>query len=98
MKNFLVLYDISDNKIRNNVVKILKANGLYRIQKSVFLGACPPENMMELQKRFENYLTEQENDSYIILALDEYNIQKIKLLNIDLDIKKILGRKAVHFI
>ena len=33
-----VVYDISSNKVRRNAIKACKNVGLYRVQKSVFLG------------------------------------------------------------
>jgi CRISPR-associated protein Cas2 len=34
----LVAYDISKNSTRNNLIKLLRGSGFYRIQKSVFIG------------------------------------------------------------
>ena len=34
----LVAYDISNNNVRNAVIKVLRGMGFYRIQKSVFVG------------------------------------------------------------
>ena len=33
-----VIYDIAEDKIRNKIAKICLNKGLYRVQKSVFLG------------------------------------------------------------
>ena len=33
-----VIYDIVENKVRTKIVNICKGVGLYRVQKSVFLG------------------------------------------------------------
>ena len=33
-----VMYDIADDKIRRKAIKICKNVGLYRVQKSIFLG------------------------------------------------------------
>lgn len=37
----LVVYDITENDVRNRVADILRSFGLERIQKSVFLGRLP---------------------------------------------------------
>ena len=34
----LMAYDISKNSTRNNLIKLLREMGFYRIQKSVFIG------------------------------------------------------------
>ena len=41
------IYDISDDKVRNNIVKIAREYGLYRVQKSVFLGNVNKKKMDE---------------------------------------------------
>ena len=33
-----VIYDISEDKVRNKISNICKGYGLYRVQKSAFLG------------------------------------------------------------
>ena len=33
-----VIYDISENRIRSRVAKLCKNYGLFRVQKSAFLG------------------------------------------------------------
>ena len=42
------IYDISDDKVRNNIVKIAREYGLYRVQKSVFLGNVNKNKMDEI--------------------------------------------------
>lgn len=39
---FFIMYDISDNKVRNLVVKYLIKKGCVRIQKSIFLANLSP--------------------------------------------------------
>ena len=94
------MYDISKNKIRNNVIKALKRNGFYRIQKSVFLGGSTADRLKELEKLFDIMLQDEEatNDKYIIVPLDAQKLRKIIMMNIKLDIDLFLGRKPVHFI
>lgn len=38
MTNYLISYDISQDKLRNKIVKILERRGCVRVQKSVFLA------------------------------------------------------------
>jgi CRISPR-associated protein Cas2 len=94
------MYDISNDKIRNKVIKSLKKNGLYRIQKSVFIGSTHLSGISELQKMFEKYLEHKEcqDDKYIIIPLDDNILNKIKLLNIKTDLALYLGKKQVYFI
>ena len=43
----IVMYDISEDAPRNNLIKRLRYYGLRRIQKSVFCG------LLEIEERFE---------------------------------------------
>ena len=40
-----VVYDITDNSKREKVIRICKSYGLYRVQKSVFLGTLNPNEL-----------------------------------------------------
>ena len=44
----VVVYDISDNTSRSNLIKQLQHFGLHRIQKSVFIG------YLDLESRLDN--------------------------------------------
>lgn len=102
MRPYLIIYDISDDKQRNKIVKELKKRGLHRIQKSVFLGAAPPDLIDELESLFQAFI-EQENsgafDSYIILPLNEFNLQKLKIIikETEFQLDFYLGQKIVVF-
>ena len=41
------IYDISDDRARRKIIKIALRAGLYRVQKSVFLGNIEKNNMDE---------------------------------------------------
>ncbi len=100
MKSYLVLYDITDNKSRNLVVKQLKKSGFYRIQKSVFIGTTTASYLQDLEALFESLLQteEAEFDSYIILPLNELSLKQIRILNLKIDLDKITARKIVIFV
>src|SRR5690554_272737 len=48
--NYLVLYDIENNKVRTLVAKFLLKRGCIRVQKSVFLGHSEHKKFDEIQK------------------------------------------------
>ncbi len=64
MGRFMITYDITDNKIRNNVFKTLKELGL-ALQKSVFTVELSENQKNKLQKKFQTML--KENDSVIFI-------------------------------
>ncbi len=45
----LVIYDISEDDIRNDVANILKQYGFKRIQKSAFIGKLPSHLLKDLE-------------------------------------------------
>lgn len=65
-----VLYDISNDKKRNNAVKFCKNKGLYRVQKSVFLGSVNKNQKDELKMQMED-LIDYKTDSVYIFPSDK---------------------------
>lgn len=53
----LIIYDISDNKTRNNLVRYLSEYG-YRVQKSAFEATISDSKYQKMISRFPNYITE----------------------------------------
>ncbi len=45
----LVIYDITDDGLRNDIAAFLKAQGLTRIQKSAFIGPTTPGNLRNIE-------------------------------------------------
>jgi len=46
----LVVYDITNDNLRNKIAEILKDFGLLRIQKSAFIGDLSSEERKDLEK------------------------------------------------
>ena len=74
-----VLYDIVDNKIRNNAAKACKKAGLYRVQYSVFLGSLETSEKEELSIELEDMIDEDE-DSVYIFPMSKNELKKTDLL------------------
>ena len=51
-----VIYDITNNKIRRKIIKICKNIGMYRVQKSVFLGDIEDNDFDEIKIRIEDLI------------------------------------------
>lgn len=62
------IYDISKDKIRNKIVKMAQEKGLYRVQKSVFLGEINKNRLDEIIMQSEK-LIEKEKDSVYIFPI-----------------------------
>ncbi|MDD4331139.1 MAG: CRISPR-associated endonuclease Cas2 [Methanosarcinaceae archaeon] len=74
-----VIYDISENNIRSKVSKKCKGYGLYRVQKSVFLGDLNSNERDSLTIECEE-LIDAEKDSVYIFPMDEQSFKKVKLI------------------
>jgi len=70
------IYDISNNKVRNKIVKLSKEYGLYRVQKSVFLGEINNNNLDEFQLKCAE-LIDEETDSVYIFPLCKKDFQNV---------------------
>jgi len=71
-----VIYDISKDKIRNRVIKATEEAGLYRVQKSVFLGTINRSRLDELSMRVKD-LIEPDTDSVYIFPMCEVDFKKV---------------------
>lgn len=60
-----VMYDISSDKIRRNAIKICKNVGLYRVQKSVFLGEIEENDFDELKLKMEEIINLDSDSVYV---------------------------------
>lgn len=74
-----VLYDIVSNKIRNQVSKSCKNIGLYRVQKSVFLGDIEENDLDELKLKIED-MVNLDKDSVYIFPMSKAELKKAGLI------------------
>lgn len=92
-----LIYDIADNKIRNKIAKSCKAQGLYRVQKSVFLGSLNNNRIDELSVLCENIIDEA-SDSVYIFPMCEADFKKVRLLGQAFDKKMVSDEVKELFI
>lgn len=78
-----VIYDISENKIRNKIVKICKKYGLYRVQKSAFLGDLNNNQWDSLAIECEDFI--EDTDSVYVFPMCGSCFKTIKLIGIGFD-------------
>ncbi|MDR1820387.1 MAG: CRISPR-associated endonuclease Cas2 [Methanobrevibacter sp.] len=64
------IYDISENRSRSSLIKLLRHHGFYRIQKSVFAGDITLDERLDLIDNVEMYLS-SERDSIIVVPICE---------------------------
>ena len=88
-----VIYDISENKIRNKVIRICKDAGLYRVQKSVFLGDIEENRFNEIQLVFQD-LIDLENDSVYVFPMSKNELKIAGLIGQAFD-KKFVSHELI---
>lgn len=86
-----VIYDITDDKTRSKVSKTCKNKGLYRVQKSAFLGALNKNQIDELKMICEDVIN-PDSDSVYIFPMCEDDFKKVKLLGNGFD-KELVNDK-----
>lgn len=74
-----VIYDIVKDKTRNKVIRKCKNVGLYRVQKSVFLGDVEENVLDELKVQLEDMI-DLENDSVYVFPMSKAALNKAGLI------------------
>lgn len=92
-----VLYDIKKNKPRTKVAKICKQSGLYRVQKSVFLGSLEDDEKDTLELSVSD-LIDEETDSVYIFLMSKNELRQTALLGQAFDKKLVTDEvKSLFF-
>lgn len=92
-----VIYDISDDKKRNKVSKICKEYGLYRVQKSAFLGDINKNQKDELLLRCKE-ITDGETDSVYVFPMCDDDFKKVKMIGRAFDKELIADEVKAMFV
>jgi CRISPR-associated protein Cas2 len=92
-----VIYDIQENKPRNKVAQACKQAGLYRVQKSVFLGTMEANRFDELALVCEE-LIDTDQDSVYLFPFCQDDWQKIRLLGQAFDEKLVTDEVKALFV
>lgn len=92
-----LIYDISFNKSRNIVVKACKNKGLFRVQKSAFVGTLNRNQIDELKLICEDTI-DVESDSVYIFPMCRDDYQKVRLVGQSFDKALISAQTPVLFL
>lgn len=74
-----VIYDITSNKHRRLVSKECKNTGLYRVQKSVFLGEVENNELDELKIKLED-MVNLDKDSVYVFPMSRSELRQAGLI------------------
>lgn len=97
--NYLIMYDIQNNKVRNLVAKYLLKNGCVRVQKSVFLVHSDHKKFDEIRQTLIEINDIYENDDSIILVpLNISDARSMKLIGKNVNIEQIIDPPNTVFL
>jgi CRISPR-associated protein Cas2 len=92
-----VLYDIKKDRPRTKIAKKCKLAGLYRVQKSVFLGSLD-ENQKDTLELEVGELIDEETDSVYIFPMSKTELKQTALMGQAFDKKLVTDQvKALFF-
>lgn len=92
-----VIYDIKENTKRTKIAKACKNKGLYRVQKSAFLGTLNKNQLDEFKVMCEDIIS-PDDDSVYIFPMCEEDFRKVKLLGQAFDRKLVTDEVKALFI
>jgi CRISPR-associated protein Cas2 len=92
-----VLYDVKKDRPRTKIAKKCKLAGLYRVQKSVFLGSLD-ENQKDTLELEVGELIDEETDSVYIFPMSKTELKQTALMGQAFDKKLVTDQvKALFF-
>lgn len=96
---YFVMYDIENDKVRKKIADYLLEKGLYRVQRSIFLGETHQrefkrigEVLAEIQESYDNH------DSIFLVPLPEDYLKSMYIIGQEVDFNVTLHRSNTVFI
>lgn len=91
------IYDISNTSKRTKVAKLALQYGLYRVQKSVFLGSIDQNSLDEVVLRSEK-LIDEETDSLYVFPMCKADFKSVILKGQAFDKKLVTDEVKALFV
>lgn len=92
-----VMYDITEDKLRRDVIKICKDTGLYRVQKSVFLGDIEDNELDELKMKMKDTV-DLIKDSVYVFPMTKVSFKKAGLIGQAFNKELVTDEVISHFL
>ena len=92
-----LIYDITDDRNRREIIRIAQKHGLYRVQKSVFLGNIEKDEVDEIIVETKKAIDLRE-DSVYIFPVCESDYKKATLLGLSFEQDIVKDEKPVLFL
>ncbi len=87
--NYLIMYDVENDKVRKLVSKYLEKQGCIRIQKSVFMANTEHPKFNAIHETLKEINSFYENtDSIILVPVNVADVRSMKLIgsNVNIDV------------
>lgn len=95
---YLIMYDISSDKVRLQVAKYLERQGCTRIQKSVFLVKTDNPHFQEIHDTLKDVNSYYNNeDSIILVPVNASDVRSMKLIGKNLYLQAIVDKPNTLF-
>lgn len=96
--NYLILYDIENNKVRRLISKYLEQQGCVRIQKSVFMANTDHPRFHTIYETLKDINSYYENaDSIILVPVNVADVRSMKLIGSNVNIEVLTDPKTTYF-
>lgn len=96
--NYLLFYDIEDNKVRRLVAKYLEQKGCVRIQKSVFFANSDQNRFREILEALKEINDCYDNsDSIILVPVNVSDVRAMQLIGKNIDLSVISDSPGTLF-
>lgn len=95
---FFIMYDITSNKVRRQVVKYLERSGCMRIQKSIFLANLPAEKFREIKENLTEVQALYDNeDSIVVCPIAGEQLKGMKVIGKTIDVDLVTQSRNTLF-
>jgi CRISPR-associated endonuclease Cas2 len=95
---YLIMYDISNDKVRLQIAKYLEKQGCARIQKSVFIVKTENPHFQEIYETLKEVNSYYQNeDSIILVPVNASDVRSMKLIGKNLHIETIVDKPNTLF-
>jgi CRISPR-associated endonuclease Cas2 len=97
--NYMIMYDIENNKVRRMISKYLQQQGCLRIQKSVFMANTEHPKFNSIYETLKDINSFYENtDSIILIPVNVSDARSMKLIGNNVSIDTLIDPPNTLFI
>jgi CRISPR-associated endonuclease Cas2 len=95
---YLIMYDISNDKVRTQIAKYLEKQGCVRIQKSVFMARTENPHFQEIYDTLKEVNSYYRNeDSIILVPVNASDVRSMKLIGKNVQIETVVDKPNTLF-